>query len=170
MLFYVIRSYLRDHPEIAESLRELRIVALLRALLGLLRRGITGAVRTVRDLTARDTASGKERRGPLRLRRITAQSPRDRILYYYLNTLRRASQLGVGRRGSQTPHEYGLVLGPMLADSHPALESLTESFVEARYSRHEVDRDQERQVRGIWRQVTGALKELRRALSAAQGD
>lgn len=170
MLFYVIRSYLRDHPEIGETVRGLRIFSLLRALVNLLRRGIARAARTVRDLSARGAASDGEPRTPFRLRRIIAQSPRERVLYYYLSTLRRASQLGMGRRQNQTPHEYGSVLGPMLANSRPAMESLTDAFVEARYSDHEVDHDHERQARGFWREIKVALKALRREMGAADGD
>ena len=170
MVLYVVRSYLRDHPEVLEALRSLRLMAVMRALISSLRRRLGGVVQAVRELPARRTRPGRQPASRFRFFRLGAQSPRERVLYYYLSTLRRASRIGVPRRQSQTPREYDLVLGPRLADSEVALEALTEAFVEARYSPHEVERDQERQVRRHWRQVKVALRALRRETEAAERD
>ena len=86
----------------------------------------------------------------------------ERVLYYYLSALRRASRLGIPRRHDLTPGEYAAVLGPRIPDSRLALASLTDLFVEARYSLHTVDRTAERSARGYWREVRLALRALRR--------
>ncbi len=170
MVLYVVRSYLRDHPEVLEALRSLRLMAAMRAPISSRRRRVGGLVQAVRELPGRRIRPRRQPASRFRFLRLGAQSPRERVLYYYLSTLRRASRIGVPRRHSQTPHEYNLVLGPRLADSEGALAALTEAFVEARYSPHEVERDRERQVRRHWRRVKVALRALRREAEAAEGD
>ena len=167
MVFYVVRSYVRDHPEVLETLRGLRLVAMLRALVDLLRRRLTATANAVRDLYARRSTEPRDRSSAFRVRRLAGQSPRERVLYYYLSTLRRASRLGIPRRHDQTPREFDAVLGPRIPDSRLAMASLTEAFVEARYSLHEVDRVQERSARGNWRDVKLALRALRRYMDTA---
>jgi hypothetical protein len=167
MVFYVVRSYLRDHPEMLETLRQIRLVAMLRALLALLRRRWSAAAQAVKNLSARRAAERRDGAGAFRVRRLRPQSPRERVLYYYLSTLRRASRLGIPRRHHLTPREYAAVLGPRIPDSRVSLASLTEAFVEARYSLHEVDRAAERSAREYWRDVKLALRALRRELDSA---
>jgi hypothetical protein len=165
MVFYVIRSYLRDRPELLEALVSLRPIRAIRDLLANLWRRLTrlaGAIaeRAPGQLSWRRTHQ-KPPEMPFRLFRLGALSPRERILYYYLSILRRAGQLGFPRRRSQTPYEYGQAMVPHLEGAEREMATLTQSFVEARYSQHLFDRMQDRQVRARWRQVKAALRALK---------
>jgi hypothetical protein len=97
---------------------------------------------------------------------LGALSPRERILYYYLSILRRASKLGLSRHRAQTPNEYDTILRPHLDQAQQEMTQLTQAFVEARYSRHAFDREQDKQVRTRWQQVKAALRALRREKQA----
>jgi hypothetical protein len=164
--FYVVRSYLRDRPELFTVWRGRRPVrALLRFLAALWQR-LRGFARTAREripplrlsLWRRDRVAPERPLGFFRL----AASPRERILYYYLSILRRAGRQGVSRARSQTPYEYGATLGSHLPEAEEDVSALTQAFVEARYSRHPLGRDEDRRVRGVWRRVRAALQALQR--------
>ena len=107
---------------------------------------------------ARSESPGK----PFRLFRLGALSPRERILYYYLSTLQRASRLSLSRRRAQTPNEYDATLGPHIDQAQQEMTQLTQAFVEAQYSRHAFDREQDKQIRARWQRVKAALRSLRR--------
>ncbi len=165
MVIYVIRSYLRDRPELLEALVSLRPIRAVRDFLANLWRRLTGLAEIIAERTPGQFSWRRTHHRPpempFRLFRLGALSPRERILYYYLSILRRAGQLGFPRRRSQTPHEYGQAIEPHLEGAEMEMSTLTQSFIEARYSQHAFDRLQDRQVRARWRQVKAALRTLK---------
>jgi hypothetical protein len=166
---FVVRSYLRDRPELAQAFRTFRpfravggfLVAIWRQLArltGAVRERIPGQLRLQRRRRERDQAPHE---GPFRFFRLGALSRRERTLYYYLSTLRRAARQGYPRGESETPYEYETKLGPHVSEAEAELERLTEAFVETRYSTHEANREQEEHVRAAWRKIRAALRALR---------
>ncbi|MCK5313582.1 MAG: DUF4129 domain-containing protein [Anaerolineales bacterium] len=97
----------------------------------------------------------------INLRRMT---PRQKVLFFYLAMIRRAEERGIPRNPSQTPYEYSQKLG--LGVSDLATESdvqedisvLTDQFVEALYSRHEVSATQANLVKRSWDRIRRVLK------------
>jgi hypothetical protein len=176
MVYYVIRSYLRDHPEILEALSSLKPIRILRDFLTALWRRFTGWAQFARDrmprrLLGRWMREDGSSKGPFRFFRLGALPPRERVLYYYLSVLRRAGQRGLPRRRAQTPHEYEGALNPHLPEAQQDLTQLTEAFIEARYSLHAFDRKHDQQARAHWRRVRAALQSLkRRARAKKQSD
>lgn len=167
MVFYVTRSYLRDHPEILGTLAALGPIRALCRFWAAFRRWLAGLAQAVnqrfpRRLSLRRARPASPDEPPFRFFRLGALSPRQRILYYYLSILRRAGQQGILRRRAQTPHEYETTLGPHLPQAQQEMTRLTQAFVEARYSLHTVDREQARQVRAGWLRVKAALRALKR--------
>jgi hypothetical protein len=165
MAYYVIRSYLRDHPELLQALASLGPIRALRTFLSTLWRRLVGLAEAINERIPQGLALRRGRRGPAasrsRLFRLGALSPRERVLYYYLSILRRAGQQGFPRRHTQTPHEYEGTLGPHLPDARPEMSRLTRDFEIARYSNHPVGQDEERRVRTRWQRVKAALRALR---------
>ena len=98
--------------------------------------------------------------GWLRLRGL---SPRDLILYFYVSLAQRAEAIGWGRGKGQTPYEYSRSLGDRLPERRRELDTLTEEFVRAKYSRRPVDESDARRARGPWERLRGALQARRRA-------
>ena len=165
MVVYVIRTYLRDHPEVLEALTSRGPIRALRRLLSALWRRLVGLATVVGERLPRRLSLRRARSEPREARfrffRLGALAPRERILYYYLSVLRRAGQQGIPRGRSQTPYEYDGTLGPRLTQAEQEMRRLTEAFVEARYSRHPFDREQDRQVRTLWQRVKAALRALK---------
>ena len=166
MVFYVVRSYLRDRPELLEALVTQRPIRALRDFLIALWRRLVGLAEAASERIPRRLSLRRARRGlseaPFRFFRLGALSPRERILYYYLSVLRRAGRLGLPRQRAQTPYEYEGTLGPHLPQAQQEMSLLTQAFVEARYSRRAFDREQARQVRAHWQRVKAALQALKR--------
>ncbi|MDY6874578.1 MAG: DUF4129 domain-containing protein [Chloroflexota bacterium] len=174
MVFYVVRSYLRDRPELLETLSSLGPIRALRRFLSAIWRRLVGLAKTVGEHVPRQLsrrrARQKRSREPLRFFRLGALSPRERILYYYLSILRRAGKRGFPRQCAQTPHEYDTTLRPHLPEAQQEMNRLTQTFVEARYSRRSFDREQEQRVRAEWQRVKAALRALKRKADAESTD
>jgi hypothetical protein len=95
----------------------------------------------------------------LNLRRLT---PRQRVYFFFFAMLRRGEERGLPRQEAQTPHEYAATLEGIIPEVDQDLASLTESFVEARYTRKEIDEEQATLVRHYWERIRGALRSLRK--------
>ncbi|MGI6374780.1 MAG: DUF4129 domain-containing protein [Anaerolineae bacterium] len=133
--------------------------------LGRLRDWLTGA------RAGLDEAFGRLRAGVLRWRASRAPqdagrrvrffslgrlSARERVRYFYLATVRRAADAGVGRQPTQTPLEYDAVLRAATAEAESAA-TLTEAFVTARYSVDDVTPDDAEQARSAWQRLKRTL-------------
>jgi hypothetical protein len=170
MLFYVIRSYLRDRPELLEALLRQSPIRTLRDFLIALWRRLVGWAEAASERIPRRLSLQRIRprssKQPFRFFRLGALSPRERILYYYLSIVERARRQGYPRRSSETPYEYDATLGPELPEAWQELTSLTQAFVEARYSCQTFDHEQDRRVRAVWKRVRAALQALKRKADA----
>ena len=170
VVFYVIRSYLHDRPELREALGAQRPVQALRRVWAALRRwlrnwfarlGHTVGERLPWRSSRRRMADRTSIWPPLRLFRLGALSPRERVLYYYLSVVRRAGKQGLPRQTHQTPEEYSLALKSRLPNAYEDLEDLTQAFIEARYSQHKIEPGLDLSTRASWERVKAALRALR---------
>jgi hypothetical protein len=87
--------------------------------------------------------------------------PRERVRFFYLSAARRAAQAGQPRRSDQTPYEYQESLDDQFPELEPDLEGLTDAFVQARYSRQPVEREDAAAVKPLWERVKTALRRRR---------
>ena len=84
--------------------------------------------------------------------------PRQRVLFYYLMMLRRGQESGIPRQPSQTPFEYEEKLEDDLPEVDVDLKSMTDAFVEARYSQHAITPERAGLVRTYWDKIRRALR------------
>ncbi|GAB4498355.1 MAG: hypothetical protein OHK0052_11550 [Anaerolineales bacterium] len=93
------------------------------------------------------------RLNPLRL------PAREQILFHYRALLRRAAENGLPRPPAQTPSQYAQSLHPQLPpENQPDLQTLTEQYLQARYTRHEIAPQQANLARQLWNRLRLALK------------
>jgi hypothetical protein len=85
-------------------------------------------------------------------------SPRERIMFFYLVLTHRGKDSGVGRKGSQTPYEYGEELKSQLPDVSEEVVSITSTFVEARYSQHDLSESHANFVKDLWNRIRKSLR------------
>jgi hypothetical protein len=73
--------------------------------------------------------------------------------------VRRGGERGVPRKPAQTAYEYSHALKSYLPNVAGEVASLTDEFVEARYSRHEVPAERASLVKGYWERIRLALRQ-----------
>jgi hypothetical protein len=97
-------------------------------------------------------------------RRLNA---RQKIIFYYLALLRRTGEVGLARHDGQTPYEYARsltsTLDPALQEGREGVENLTASFVEARYSLHDIPPNEARRVESLWETIRRILRNVRKS-------
>jgi hypothetical protein len=125
-------------------------------------RGLREAVAAMRETIVQRLArqgvedrSGSLRWGLLNWRRLP---PEAQIRLLYLFALRRARQQGVRRQPAETPHEHAAVLGASWPEVDKELGTLTQAFIEARYSARAFGAGEVRDTRQVWKRVRTALR------------
>lgn len=177
VLFYVLRRYLRDRPGLWEALVTLRPIQALRrgwvvALWQWLKKWSARLSQTVSERLPRQLLRRSRRdtpiARPLRFFRLGALPPREQVIHYYLNILRQARKEGLGRGRHQTPYEYQVTLESDLAQTRQEIEGLTQAFVEARYSQHELEAQVVPRVRAYWARIKRALRRRKQERRAGE--
>ncbi len=92
--------------------------------------------------------------------------PREQIRYFFLATVRQASDEGVPRPASLTPAEYARRLAETWPETGEAVDNLTDAFVLARYSAREIREAEALTARTLWQRIAGRLR--RREEGAAE--
>lgn len=90
--------------------------------------------------------------------RLNSLSPQEQIRYFYLSTVRRASEQGIQRRESETPLEYVQDLKKSWPEAEEDLEDLTGAFIKARYSPRPIEKDEINPVKARWKRVRSRLR------------
>ena len=75
-----------------------------------------------------------------------------------LAMVRRGGDQGVARKPSQTPAEFAVQLEKAVPEASEDIDSITQAFIEARYSRQEVDSGKADRVKAIWARIRRALQ------------
>jgi hypothetical protein len=93
-----------------------------------------------------------------RFRRTLHRSPRDKLRYFFLSTAHRAQEKGVARPPSATPSEYANQIKETWATTAPDLDPMTEAFLRAEYSPHEINPDEVAEAQAHWQAVRRQLR------------
>lgn len=101
---------------------------------------------------------GKRILPPVGLISLRSLDPRRRIYFFYFAMIRRGDEQGLTRKPSQTPTEYAVTLEKALPTAREDIDSITEAFVLARYSRQDVDSGKAELVKATWARIRGALQ------------
>ena len=100
-------------------------------------------------------------RPPWRFIRLNALSPREQIRYFYLSTVKRAKDKGVSRQQGETPLEFAQDLKESWPEAEDDVDVLTDAFLEARYGRSPIEKEDVNPVKKRWRQVKSSLRRRR---------
>jgi len=163
IFLYLLRTYFKDHPGLLKWIKAIRFryswLAWLSKLWQWLKGSVQSAIDALPGLVISDSQKGEtsirpKRRWP----RLSKLSARERILYYYLSTLRRAEKCGLNRQINQTPNEYAPRLHQNIPDMDAEIELLTATFVRARYSRDVFDNEQASLIKTTWQHIREVLR------------
>lgn len=109
-----------------------------------------------RNLVSR--VEGKRVVPGLNLLRLRSLDSRRRVYFFYLAMVRRGGEQGLTREPSQTPAEYAAQLQKALPAAGEDIDSLTDAFIQARYTRQEVDAAKANSVKAVWERIRRALQ------------
>jgi hypothetical protein len=165
--WYLIKIYLNDHPELLDALKRFKPTAFLIKLLTQLWNWLTGLAQAGLELLPKKVApspqaSGRGKAARWRWLGLKNGSPRQQIIYYYLNTLQRARQAGRSRQAHETPYEYEPNLSQTIPKARSAVDLLTQAFIHARYSRGPFHQAQAALARQFWQQIRRELKRAKK--------
>ena len=164
LIFFAFKQFVKQHDGILAALRKSQVINWLILMWQWLYNNVdtarTSLSRAITDgwqsIVAR--LEGKRllpRPGFIRLRSL---DPRRRILYYYLAMIRRGGEQGWMRKFSQTPSEYAVHLERVLPSASEDIDSITEAFIQARYSRQEIDSHKADSIKATWGRIRRALQ------------
>lgn len=88
----------------------------------------------------------------------TATTPRDKVREYYLSAVQEATERGKPRPSHWTPLEYASDLAKTWPEVQTDVADLTEAFVDARYSEHEMDEQRAATAASTWRRLIQGLR------------
>lgn len=134
-----------------------RVWRWLRSLFGGVNERISSVVKSGLSRMRRTRSSPKAAR-PWRFINLRRLSPKERVYFFYLALLRRSREAGHPRGEYQTPYEYERTLRESLPENSQELTDMTATFVEARYSQHEVSEETAGLVRRWWSKLRRALR------------
>lgn len=164
ILVYALTRFVKQHESVFTALRRTRLGDWLARAWGWLYRNLDaargGLSRALTDgwqqLASRlDGKRVLPRPGWIRLRSL---DPRRRIYFFYLAMIRRGSEQGLTRGPSQTPAEYAATLEKEIPSAGADIDSITQAFVEARYSRREVHDEDADLAKWTWERIRRALR------------
>ncbi len=115
----------------------------------------------VQSLFQKEKQEADAAQPPWRFVRLNALSPRDKVRYFYLSTVKRADQKGVPRQESETPLEFAADLKTNWPDAQEEIDELTDAFLQARYSAIEIEETDIPPLKKQWQQVKRNLRKRR---------
>lgn len=168
IVIFAFYQYYQQNREMLQTLRQLpalswffRFLSWLGSHLGIINKQAGQAFRAgFRKL--RFQSKAVTARAPWRYVNLRKMPARERVLFLYLAMLKRLAESGIARKSSQTPYEYARVLESDLTDVDQEVAFITDAFIEARYSRHIVTKDQANFVQRWWEQIRRAIHHWRR--------
>lgn len=170
LIGYSLYRFVVDRWGLFHGLPRLGFVTWLRRFWRELRLSTRRAAERLRQQIRQRLASRPTQRAPSPLRYLSLRrlSPRERVRYFYLSILRRSAQQGFGRPPSMTPLEYEEILEKSLPMAAEQARELTQAFVEARYSEHEITKERASAVQTAWHSLKRALATRRHSRQTAQ--
>ncbi len=170
LAFMALRQYIAFNRDLSEELRRFRpvnwfvsawhqFIAAFRKTNRSVGTFIQNSLKRLRKFTPNmnDHGSAWEYVNPRRL------NPRQKVIFYYLALVRRAKEAGLQRQEHQTPYEYATSLTTNLKEEKANVDAMTEAFIEARYSRHNIPSKTARRAESIWETIRHVLRNIRKA-------
>jgi len=165
---FSVIQFLRQHQGLWSSLQSFPGLSWLTRLWDWLTVGFKGLNQKISEVVESSVTRLRARRKRLgasqggRFINLGKLNPRQRVFFFFLAMIRRGGEKGIPRRSAQTPYEYAATLEDTLPEVDEEVASITEAFVEARYSRQDVDDSQAGRVKRYWERIRGALRSFRK--------
>jgi hypothetical protein len=164
IIYFAVTYYIRQNTALWSKIQRFPAVRWLSTAWETIRLWFRRANRQVKILVANSLTRLRTRRSPVSVhtvRRLLSprrMSPRQRVIFFYLNLIELGKQRGLERKPSQTPYQYENQVLDQVPEINDELDGLTDSFLEARYSRHGIDEPQAEKVGSLWERIKKVLR------------
>jgi len=163
---YAVYNYGREYSSTLANVPMLRPLLRIVKALAVFLQSLRRRARVVRQaigqrLTARQRSIHRQPGSGRRFLRLGRLSPREMVQYYFLSTVRRASEAGFRRLPNQTPDEYSRHLRAHLPEVGQDVDTIASAFVEAKYSQHDIDKQYAGRLRSHWQRLKRELRRWR---------
>jgi len=135
-----------------------RFVSWLRVQWGRFGKQIEFVSKEIRSTISSFNRPSIETSSPWQFIRLRSLSPRDRVRYFYLSTVKRAGNKGVERDEGETPSEYIQELKAEWPGVSDEIDELTDAFIRARYSGQSIRESDVKTVKPFWQRIRRALR------------
>ncbi len=165
---YALVTFIRQNPQMIAVFRQVRLFNWLGGFWRWLSGWLRGAGKQVniaiqqariRLFRKRDQSLVRQVQRWANFRQL---NPRQRIVFYYLRLLERGGEHGIQRRPFETPNMYASTLETNLPEVQEDISGMTETFLEARYSKHPIGAEKTTLAQRFWRNITRSLDRLRK--------
>jgi hypothetical protein len=169
LVVVALRQYISFHKDLSEEFRRFRPVHWLLVVWNRFKAAFKKANRSVAKFfqdnfqRVRNVAINPSRPGEWDFINPHRLSSRQRVIFYYLALVRRAREAGLPRQDDQTPYEYAHSLKTSLKEENEGVDEMTQSFIEARYSRHDIPSKKACRAEDIWENIRRMLRNIRRS-------
>jgi hypothetical protein len=164
LIFFSFRYYFSQRKNILDEWKEksstrwlaILIQWLLRRWQRLNRQVEAGVETGVRSLGM--SAAGTRLHLPSVTGVVRGLPPRHQVLLTYASMLRWNEKMGFSRKDAQTPQEYARILTASIPSAAAEIDAITQRFVEARYTRHEILLADADQMREQWGRLKSRIR------------
>lgn len=169
VIFFAIRYYLGQNTALWKAIRAFPLVRWLASAWTALSKWLRGANRQVASLVREGMRRLRPRQGVdptravRRLINLARMSPREKIIHFYTSLIDLGGERGLERRPHQTPYQYENRLAGAIPEIDQDLHSLTDTFLEARYSPHPMAEPQAEQAGSLWDRIKAILRSWKRS-------
>lgn len=164
ILVYAFVRFVQQHNQIFAAVRRWRLINWLLLAWQWLYRNVEKTSAELRRAVAQSwkeflsRAEGKQFLSSRGWINVRALDPRRKIYFFYLAMIRRGEEQGLGRDPAHTPAEYATQLQDAVPAAGEDIDVITQAFIEARYSRHEVNAETANLVKATWERIRRLLQ------------
>lgn len=87
--------------------------------------------------------------------------PRRKIILKYTELIQQGEQSGITKKPSQTAIQYQKTLKQSLSEEQDEIDRVTQAFLEARYTRHEIKLETVEEIEPLWKRLQKSLQSFR---------
>lgn len=168
VIVFALRYYFSQNAALLNAVRKFPITRWLSVLFSGFVAWLRGANRQVIQLVRDGIKRLRPLRAPSpvktfkRVLSLSRMNPREKIIYFYLNLIQLGGERGLSRRPAETPYQYNRRLSGAVPEVNDDLHTLTDEFIEARYSPHPVDPPAAETASSLWERIKAVLREWKR--------
>jgi hypothetical protein len=164
VVIFAFLYYFRHNSNLQVKVNHLNLVIWVKNIYRMIRKWLSGArnvvlttiIHPIGRILSRYSAGSILR--PRQFLNFKLLDPRRQLIFFYLQLLEEAGKRGTKRKDFQTPNQFARIISQSYHETDDDINTMTELFIEARYTRHEITQKHTSKAQALWRKVIKAIK------------